>query len=253
MTHETIQESTLKNEGAPVPYVSHESHYERSIGPVDATDFERGLLLRSAENLAEIAAVNFGEYESHRAALVASATRAILNGTLRLGNENAELPTDARAEKFVVTAINDAYRPRVEVDEALIQERISQRLGAKGVEQVLQTKILEQQATIRRQAERMLDVRTTLVEGEASEEYLRKFDYMTKIMTKPEQEQYELEKSLVPDDEPVPLVDTEESRLHQVFKGIIKTSYWPIDVLKGLRLAAPHSAPITIVEHQENK
>ena len=254
MRHETIQESTLKEEGAPVPYVSHESQYERSIGPVDATDFERGLLFRSAENLAEIAAVNFAEYETYRAALVASATTAVLNGTIRLGRQYMDVLVESRGERFVVDAVAAAYRPRAEVDAALLKERAEQRLGAKGIEKALQTEINRQSDVIQTQAERILNIRSMLVKGEAAEGFLRDFDYVTKLMTKPNQEQYEMEKQLDPHQEPSPLVDTEEARIYHLFRGMMAAAQYPIEWVKHMKLVAPQSGQIsTIQQQQESK
>jgi hypothetical protein len=217
------------------------------IGPRDASDDSRRFLMRRAEDLAQIAVLNFGAYEGERARLVETTRQDVSEGHLRLNGEYKKMTADQQIEHFVMDAVNGSLKPRDEIVSDLAAERVAQDLGSRDAEQALQLEVDTLKELVLKQSGRILKVREMLVERGATEEFMREFDYTTKIMTKPDAEAYELEMKLDPDHETPPLVDTGAIRLFDKFMSVLSPSFGR-KALRSIGILPPKSGEVQVVK-----
>lgn len=227
-----------------------ERHPLNFIGPHDATNEARGLLESQAQDLAKIAVMNFPLYDDYRTKVVALAKEAMAKGMLRLNSESKTMNADEQVEQFISTTIMAAYETHDEVVATLKMEKEQMRLGSSGPDKELQEELNATRELVAKQAKRILSIRSMLVERGASEEFMRDFDYTTKLMSRPEHEAYEHEKELTPEAEFAPLMNTEEVRIHRTFRDILATTF-SRESLQRVGILAPHSGEVTIIRQEE--
>jgi|GEM_PF-2422122 len=222
-------------------------HDKEFIGPRDATDISRNFVMTRAKDLAQIAVKDFTAYEGERARFVSLVHERVNEGTLRLNDEYASLSVDQQLSKFVMDSINHSVKSKYEVESELEAERVALHLGSKGPERALQLEVNTLKKSVQNLAGRILKVREMLVEKGASEEFIKKFDYTTKLMSKPDLEAYEREMELDPEhEETPPLVDTAEITLLDRFKTVLSPSFGR-KALRSMGVRAPKSAEVEVI------
>ncbi|HEY8886127.1 MAG TPA: hypothetical protein VIM31_01355 [Candidatus Microsaccharimonas sp.] len=221
------------------------------IGPRNATNEARPLLETQSRNLAQVAVMNFPAYNHQFVRVVEAAKLSVSEGRLQLNAEFRNMHPDQQIEQFVTTAMMSAYKPRDEVVAELKTEKEKLRLGLGGPDKELQLELNSTRDLMAKQANRILSVRSKLVERGASEEFMREFDYTTKLMTKPEQEAYEHEKELTPEAEVAPLVDTGAIHLLDMFRNVLGPSFGR-KALRSIGIHSPKSGEVTVVKQKES-
>jgi len=238
LTNEII---ILGEDSYPLPTI----HDPEFIGPHDATDLRRNFLETKARDLAKIAVTNFPVYEKYRAQAIAEVKDAISDGEIRLGAAFGRVAAE-QAEQFVVTTMAQAYEPQEAVVNKLTAhtEQALQKITTPTVK--LENDLIAAKEQIDLQGKRILQIRADLVDRGASEDFMRHYDYRMRLMTKPNQEAYELEMKLTPEADDAPLVNTGEVAIYDAFKELVKQIS-----KKGLDLVgihAPESAAQQIVQ-----
>ncbi|MBC7459151.1 hypothetical protein H7200_00335 [Candidatus Saccharibacteria bacterium] len=226
------------------------NQYEHFYGPRDATNESRGLRESQSRNLAEIAVMDMASYDGQRARIIKLVKEDVSLGRLRLGAEFPTLNVDEQVEAFVSTHTRQHLSPKETVEARIQAEKEQQRLGALGPEKELQEEVHQLRKLIAKQGNRVLTVRGMLVDRGASEEFMREFDYTTKLMTVPELEAYEHEKKLTPDTDSAPLYTFEELKGFQKFIGAIAT-ITTFGGLRNIRLVGPQSAPVVVIHTEK--
>ena len=220
------------------------------IGPLDANDFARGFLLRRAHDLAEIGALQLSAYEGERARFVAATRQDVSEGRLRLNGEYKDMTVEQQVQYFVMDAINQSVTSRHEVEAELAVEKEAQNLGARDLESGLRLEVNKLKESLRLLSNGIFEVRGMLIERGASDEFMRTFYHATKLMTKPDQEAYELEMQLDTKHETPPLVDTGEVRLLERFKHVLSPSFGR-RALRSIGIRSPKSGEVHIIRDTE--
>lgn len=225
------------------------------IGPNDASDCDRGLLTSQSRNLAMIAVMNAPLLDQYKKKAITDVKVSMASGTLRLGKEFYEskaFTADQQAEQFVMSNMMNAYKPYDAVSIAIITENEAIRTaqhGEAGEIARLTKQLQEKTVQLEKQGRRILIVRSKLVERGASDEFMREFDYDTKLMSEPDVEAYEVAKKLTPLREAAPLVNTEEVRILHSFKDIVATL--TKESLRLVGINPPFSTAATSVKQHE--
>ena len=222
---------------------------EGFIGPVDATNEARGLIEKQIQGLAMVAVMNFPAYDAERFKITNAVRSSVDEGKLRLGDEFKTATVDQQIETFIHYTMTNGLRPQNEVAAEIAASNESVRTSSKQAKSEFDLKLEEKDRIIAEQAQRILAVRNMLVNGGASEEFMREFYYTTKLMTKPDQEEYELEKALEPNTAPVPVVNTEQITLLTKFKDVISTL--SREGIKFAGIHPPHSTPATMSDQEQ--
>ena len=221
------------------------------IGPRDATNESRVYLSQRAKNLAEIAVMKFVAYEDERARLIKDVNERVHEGTIRLGDDYSDMSASEQVEHFVKDTVNEAFKPRADVEAAIAAEKAAINLGSRGPERELQIEVNGLRGSVEKQSRRIFKVREMLIEGGAGEEFMRKFDYTMKLMTRPELEAYEIEMNLDPEhtDTP-PLVDTAQLNLFERFRSVLSPSFGFL-ALQRIGIFSPKTGQSTAVKQKE--
>lgn len=232
----------------------HKIPYHREegfIGPLDATNEARPLLEMQSRDLAKVAVMNLVAYGREYQKVINAARGSVADGTLRLNGDYPDMPVEQQIDAFVSHTMADAYRSHDEVAAELALEKVAQNLGSKGPERELQLKVNGLEDSVRKLSGRILKVREMLIEKGASDEFIRKFDYETKLMTKPDQEAYEREMELDPEhEETPPLVDTGAINLFEMFKTVLSPSFGK-KALRSIGILPPKSGAVDVIPHSQ--
>lgn len=247
LTDPTTSDVIILGEDRLSGAVAHPAYDPDFIGPRDATNEARPLLENQARNLAQVAVMNFPAY-NHQFLRVVEATRNSLDhGFIRLNTDYPKMLPDEQVEKFVTAEVMKAYKSHDEVAADLAKEKEIFRLTHGGPEQQLQIDLNEARKSLRAQGVAILKVREMLLRRGASEEFMKDFNYTTKLMTAPDREAYEHEKELAPEAEIAPLIDTVEVRLFDRFKAVIAPSFG-LRALRSIGIRSPKSGEVTIIK-----
>jgi len=217
------------------------------IGPHDATNEARPLLEIQARNLAQVAVMNFPAYNHELLKVMAATKSSVSAGLLRLGADFKADTVDKQVEMFVTATTMNVYQPHDEVAAELKADKERLRASMDGPDRALQLELNATRELVGAQAKRILAVRNMLIDRDASVEFLRDFDYTTKLMSQPDIEAYEQERSLTSEVEISPLVTTGEVRTYDKFMEVLAETF-SIDALRRrVSIRAPQSAKVAVV------
>ena len=220
------------------------------IGPMDASNEAWHLHEQQSRNLAMVAVMNIGAYGQEYRKVFNSVHNSVNGGILRFGKNYPNMTVDQQIDSFISHTMSSEYKSHDEVAVNLKSEKENLRVGTFGPDQELQLELNTMRDLVKKQATRILAVREKLVLRGASDDFMREFDYTTKLMTKPDQEAYELEKELTPEAEGAPLIDTNEITLFDKFKYVLSASFGR-KALRSIGILSPKSGEVTVIRQDQ--
>ena len=211
------------------------------------------LVENKIKDLAKIAVLKFPFYDEYRAKAINEVKSEIISGHLTVGTELADLPIDTQAEGFVRTKMMEAYEPYDVAADRLQREEKSLNLGQPDQVSELLFEMNKLKAKLKKKKDQIfhqnIAIRTLLIDGGASEEFIRKFEHVSGIMTQPDQELYEEEIAEMSEDDKTPIVDTKELAIYDAFREIGK--HLSAKTLGLVGIHAPQHSVITVVRRIE--
>jgi hypothetical protein len=220
------------------------------IGPMDASNEAWHLHEQQSRNLAMVAVMNIGAYGQEYRKVFNSVQNSVSEGILRFGKKYPNMTIDEQTDRFISQTMVSEYKSHDEVAANLKSENENLRVGTVGPDKELQLELNTARDLVKKQAIRILAVREKLVLRGASEEFMREFDYTTKLMTKPDQEAYEHEMELTSEAEIATLTNTGEIKLFDKFKYVLSASFGR-KALRSIGILSPKSGEVTVIRQDE--